>query len=90
MLRQGNTDVNGPHQGRLFGKTRGKGWFIHFRDRGVCGRVCYLQPVRRADDWPETGEGGEPATWGDTGLPAFVPERICPDRSESTSDLRWQ
>jgi len=45
-LFQGNTNINGPHQGGFVGTTHGEHWFIHFQDRGAQGRVVHLQPMR--------------------------------------------
>lgn len=59
-LQQGTTTVNGPHQGALVELESGESWFLHFQSAGAIGRVCHLQPVRREDDWPVMGEGGEP------------------------------
>jgi beta-xylosidase len=55
VLRQGNTDVNGPHQGGLVELESGEWWFMHFQDRGPYGRVVHLQPVTWKDGWPVIG-----------------------------------
>lgn len=66
VLHQGNTEVNGPHQGGYVELTDGSGWFVHFQDIGVFGRICHLQPVCWHGDWPfigmeQNGDGiGEP------------------------------
>lgn len=68
VLHQGNTAVNGPHQGGLVEAPDGGEWFIHFQDRGVYGRITHLQPVVWKEDWPvigidTNGDGiGEPVT----------------------------
>jgi beta-xylosidase len=56
VLEQGNTPVNGPHQGALVDTADGKWWFVHFQDAGVYGRITHLQPVQWHDDWPMMGE----------------------------------
>ena len=56
VLEQGNTDINGPHQGAFIDAPDGSWWFIHFQDKGVFGRVTHLQPVRWEDGWPVVGE----------------------------------
>lgn len=66
VMRQGNSDINGPHQGALLETGSGDEWFLHFQDMGLYGRVCILQPVTWKDGWPCMGvniEGycGEPA-----------------------------
>ncbi|OME01982.1 glycoside hydrolase [Paenibacillus odorifer] len=56
VLQQGQTSVNGPHQGGLVELDSGESWFIHFQDKGPYGRVVHLQPVSWVDDWPLMGE----------------------------------
>jgi beta-xylosidase len=59
VLAQGDTDVNGPHQGAWLDTPSGQDWFLHFQDRGAAGRVVHLQPMRWDDDgWPSMGEPG--------------------------------
>lgn len=65
VLKQGNTRVNGPHQGALVDTVNGDEWFVHFQDRGMYGRIVHLQPVNWVDGWPVMGENavdycGEP------------------------------
>ncbi len=55
VLHQGNTAVNGPHQGGWVELPDGECWFVHFQDAGVYGRVVHLQPMRWHDDWPTIG-----------------------------------
>ncbi|MBN2350250.1 MAG: glycoside hydrolase 43 family protein [Bacteroidales bacterium] len=55
VLHQGNTQVNGPHQGALVELESGDSWFIHFQDKGAFGRILHLQPVEWTDDWPFIG-----------------------------------
>jgi len=55
VLHQGGTNVNGPHQGAWVQTPSGESWFIHFQDRGVYGRIEYLEPVKWVDDWPLVG-----------------------------------
>lgn len=67
VLRQGNSPVNGPHQGALVDTVNGDEWFIHFQDRGMYGRIVHMQPVVWEDDWPVMGTNavdgcGEPVT----------------------------
>lgn len=56
VLAQGNTKINGPHQGAYVETPSGKGWFLHFQSRGAHGRIVHLEPVRWKDDWPIVGE----------------------------------
>jgi beta-xylosidase len=55
VLSQGNTAVNGPHQGGYVEAPDGRGWFLHFQSRGAHGRIDWLEPVRWEDDWPVMG-----------------------------------
>lgn len=56
VLHQGNTDINGPHQGGLVELKSGEWWFSHFQDRGPFGRIVHLQPVKWEDGWPMMGK----------------------------------
>jgi len=66
VLAQGNSPVNGPHQGAWVDTPKGENWFYHFQDVGIYGRIVHLQPMRWVDGWPvmgidEDGDGcGEP------------------------------
>ncbi|HEV2578920.1 MAG TPA: glycoside hydrolase 43 family protein [Acidobacteriaceae bacterium] len=64
VLEQGNTDVNGPHQGGWIETANGGNWFIHFSLRSAHGRILYLEPVRWVDDWPVMGKAAPGATLG--------------------------
>ncbi|MBO8131040.1 MAG: glycosyl hydrolase 43 family protein [Candidatus Marinimicrobia bacterium] len=55
VMHQGNTDINGPHQGGYIELDNGEGWFVHFQDRDVYGRIVHLQPVKWINDWPLIG-----------------------------------
>ncbi|MFD9306781.1 family 43 glycosylhydrolase [Streptomyces sp. NPDC060048] len=61
VLQQGDTDVNGPHQGGWVRTQNGEDWFLHFQQRGAHGRLVHLQPMRwDADGWPVIGRAGAP------------------------------
>src|SRR6185295_3094093 len=60
VLSQGNTPINGPHQGALVEAANGTWWFVHFQDAGFHGRIVHLQPVRWENGWPVMGRDGEP------------------------------
>ena len=68
VMHQGNTKINGPHQGAWVTTRTGEDWFFHFQDKGAYGRIVHLQPMKWVDDWPvigsdEDGDGiGEPVT----------------------------
>ncbi|WP_071594915.1 glycoside hydrolase family 43 protein [Pontibacter roseus] len=56
VMDQGNTPVNGPHQGAWVETTTGEDWFIHFQDIEAYGRVVHLNPMKWVNDWPVIGE----------------------------------
>ncbi len=55
VLAQGNTSINGPHQGAWVETKSGQSWFIHFQDRGAYGRVDLLEPMIWKNGWPQIG-----------------------------------
>lgn len=99
VLRQGNTEVNGPHQGAWVDTPDGEDWFIHFQDVGNAGRIIHLQPMRWEDDWPVIGVNdvdgcGEPVMRHkkpDVGAvyPADAPEESDFFEGENLG-LQWQ
>ncbi len=56
VLAQGNTAINGPHQGAYVETRKGQPWFVHFQSRGPYGRVFWLEPVDWKNDWPVIGQ----------------------------------
>ena len=61
VLRQGESETNGPHQGAWIETPCGEHWFMHFQSRGLYGRITHLQPMTWGEDgWPVLGDGGEP------------------------------
>jgi beta-xylosidase len=60
VLRQGSTNVNGPHQGAWVQTQSGQDWFLHFQEILPYGRVVHLEPMKWLDDWPVMGDGGQP------------------------------
>ncbi|MDE6628727.1 MAG: glycoside hydrolase 43 family protein [Muribaculaceae bacterium] len=55
VMAQGGTDINGPHQGGWVETPDGRGWFLHFQDKGAYGRVVHLNPLEWKDGWPVIG-----------------------------------
>ncbi len=57
VLEQGDTAINGPHQGAWIDTPDGKeDWFIHFQDKGPYGRVVNLEPMKWLENgWPVLG-----------------------------------
>lgn len=100
VIHQGNTEINGPHQGGLVDTKSGQWWFMHFQDKGPFGRIVHLQPVKWKDDWPLIGidinnDGiGEPVAQYDkpdvgNSYPVTVPQTS--DEFESAKlGLQWQ
>ncbi|VBB48431.1 conserved exported hypothetical protein [uncultured Paludibacter sp.] len=68
VMAQGNTKINGPHQGAWINTVSGEDWFIHFQDKEAFGRVVHLQPMIWKNDFPvigvdKDGDGcGEPVS----------------------------
>ena len=56
VMHQGETTVNGPHQGGWVEAESGEHWFIHFQDVDAYGRITHLQPMQWVDDWPLIGK----------------------------------
>ncbi len=60
VMAQGNTNINGPHQGGLVDTPNGdEQWFLHFQDLDAYGRVVHLQPVKWTDGWPVIGSDND-------------------------------
>lgn len=55
VMSQGQSKVNGPHQGAWITTATGEDWFLHFQDKNAYGRVIHLQPMVWKDDWPIIG-----------------------------------
>lgn len=99
VMLQGDSPVNGPHQGGWVDTPSGEDWFVHFQDVGNAGRIVHLQPMRWENDWPVIGQddgdgyGMPVSVWKkpDTG---FVTEPYSPDDSDDFSGdslgLQWQ
>ncbi len=100
VLHQGNTEINGPHQGGLVSLKSGEWWFMHFQDRGPYGRIVHLQPVAWKDGWPLMGKDinddgiGEPvAEWKKPDIGGTYPVKVpwTSDEFESKKiGLQWQ
>lgn len=55
VMAQGNSPINGPHQGAWIDTQTGEDWFLHFQDVGALGRIMHLQPMVWKNDWPVIG-----------------------------------
>ncbi|MDG5787857.1 glycoside hydrolase 43 family protein [Evansella sp. AB-P1] len=100
VLHQGNTEVNGPHQGGYVELDSGESWFIHFQDKGAYGRITHLQPMSWDNDWPVMGhnvnkEGiGEPVLrWEKPNVPVqqeIMNPQTSDDFHTESLGLQWQ
>ena len=100
VLHQGDSEVNGPHQGGYVELESGENWFVHFQEVGAYGRIIHLQPMSWVDDWPvmgvdTNGDGiGEPVMRyrkPDVGAqyPVAVPQ-MDDDFDGDALGLQWQ
>ena len=98
IMEQGDTIINGPHQGALVDSPDGREWFLHFQDRGLYGRICHLQPVVWKDDWPVIGTDADADGNGNPVKEWDLPVEGQPKEVHPTSDafknheigLQWQ
>lgn len=101
VMRQGDTDVNGPHQGAWVNTVAGEDWFLHFQDVYAAGRIVHLQPMRWENDWPIIGMEKYGRDWGEPVKQYKKPnvgnavQEICePDNSDdflgNILGLQWQ
>lgn len=99
VMMQGDSNVNGPHQGGWIDTSDGENWFIHFQDVGNAGRVVHLQPMSWQNDWPvigeDTGEGyGTPvSTWKKPNVGVIYPVESPDESDDFTGEslgLQWQ
>lgn len=65
VLRQGDTLVNGPHQGAWVDTVTGEDWFLHFQDVYAAGRIVHLQPMHWENEWPIIGVNKEGNDYGE-------------------------
>lgn len=100
VMAQGQTPVNGPHQGAWVDTTTGEDWFIHFQDVGALGRITHLQPMKWVNDWPVIGVDKDGDGCGDPVLSYKKPNvgKSYPVATPAESDefstnelgLQWQ
>lgn len=55
VMAQGDSPINGPHQGAWVDTEKDEHWFIHFQDVDTFGRVVHLQPLSWINNWPIIG-----------------------------------
>lgn len=103
VMRQGDTPINGPHQGAWVDTVTGEDWFLHFQDVYAAGRIIHLQPMSWKEDWPIIGIAKDGNDYGEPVLTYRKPNVgeaakeavICePDASDDfakkTLGLQWQ
>lgn len=97
VMEQGESAVNGPHQGGWITDTSGKDWFVHFQDVGALGRITHLQPMVWKDGWPVIGKdvgsaAGEPVAQWKLPMDGMPHYRIADsdDFTGETLGLQWQ
>ena len=101
IMAQGQSPINGPHQGAWVTTPNGQqDWFLHFQDQGAYGRVVHLQPLTWQNDWPVVGTDADGDGTGEPVLtyrkPAVVgkPPLAVPATSDEFASgqpgLQWQ
>lgn len=100
VMAQGNTPINGPHQGGWVNTPQGEYWFLHFQDKGAYGRVVHLNPMKWVEEWPVIGSDpdgdgcGQPVTsHAKPGVGRTFPRATPPESDEfntPTLGLQWQ
>lgn len=100
VMDQGNTAINGPHQGGWVELESGECWFAHFQDREAYGRIVHLQPMVWKSDWPVIGEDldgdgkGQPVMiYKKPNVGKSYPKQTPPDTDEFSGNrlgVQWQ
>jgi beta-xylosidase len=100
VLSQGNTNINGPHQGAWVDTPSGENWFFHFQDAGAYGRIVHLEPMLWKNDWPIMGVDNDGDGCGEPVLSFKKPNvgKVYPIQTPVESDefnenklgLQWQ
>ncbi len=100
VLAQGNTNINGPHQGAWVSGLDQSDWFFHFQDKGAFGRVVHLQPLIWQNDWPVMGSDadndgcGEPVEKFNIQVPANSQKQTAKSYSDEFNtdalNVHWQ
>jgi len=100
VLAQGQSPVNGPHQGAWVSTQSGEDWFLHFQDKGAYGRIVHLQPMTWKNGFPVMGHDpdgdgtGEPvSTFRKPNVGRSYPIQTPQESDEfnaSRHGLQWQ
>ncbi|MCR5787348.1 MAG: glycoside hydrolase 43 family protein [Acholeplasmatales bacterium] len=88
VLFQGDSLVNGPHQGALIDldDSNENFAFIHFQDKRAYGRIVHLQPAKFVHDWPLCGKINDELLCGTPVDEEKYPVDIISDYSVKVSD----
>lgn len=81
VMRQGDSAVNGPHQGAWVDTVTGEDWFIHFQDVFSAGRITHLQPMHWENDWPVIGVSKQGNDYG---------EPVSTYKKPDVGNVRWE
>lgn len=84
VMKQGDSPVNGPHQGAWVDTVTGQDWFLHFQDVYAAGRIVHLQPMHWENDWPVIGVN---KSGNDYGEPVMEYEK--PDIGKTEKELSY-
>ena len=100
VMAQGNSTVNGPHQGAWVQTKTGEHWFLHFQDKEAYGRIIHLQPMQWKNDWPVIGEDKDGDGTGEPVMNYKMPVTVIPslvyqmdetdEFNKATLGLQWQ
>ena len=100
VMAQGDSPVNGPHQGAWIETGKGEHWFMHFQDKDAYGRVVHLQPMSwNENGWPVIGIDSDADGVGEPVMKYRKPDlkssgRFQPAESDSFAErdlgLQWQ
>ena len=80
VMCQGQSPVNGPHQGAWVDTVTGEDWFLHFQDVYGAGRIVHLQPMHFEQDWPVIGVKRDGQDYG---------EPVMEYRKPDVGDVMW-
>lgn len=101
VMRQGDSPVNGPHQGAWVDTVTGEDWFLYFQDVYAAGRITHLQPMSWKEDWPVIGVAKDGNDYGEPVMEYRKPNagnassEVCEpaasdDFTGTTLGLQWQ
>ncbi len=100
VMHQGETSINGPHQGGWVETVFGESWFVHFQHKDAYGRIIHLNPMTWVNDWPVIGVDADGDGCGEPVAEFRKPqvnrnsEPVAPSESDEfdsrTQGLEWQ